>query len=137
MLMKDLESARRTLNDKMEELEGANTNARSAEVRSPVTGTVVSRKGVVGDEIHAGAESSELFGITPDISALEVVLEPQPSVLERLTPDTPTLVILADVPEPLNASIREAQGSLVFVPFTSPSPLVRPGMTAQVRLKLD
>jgi multidrug resistance efflux pump len=137
MLMKDLEAAKRTLDDKTRDLEGADAEVRSAEVRSPVTGAVVSRRGVVGDEVHAGAGSPELFGITPDISALDVVLEPEPPVLERLERDTPAVVILADVPEPVQGTVREIQGDQVFVAFTSPNPIIRPGMSAQVRLNLD
>jgi HlyD family secretion protein len=137
MLMNDLEAAKRALEDKHSELEGASEDVRGAEVRSPVTGTVVARHGVVGDEIEAGSQSAHLFDITTDISSLEVVLEPEPPVLARLRPEMPVLVILADVPEPLNGTVKKVEGNQVIVAFSSPNSLVRPGMTAQVRLRLD
>lgn len=137
MLMNDLETAKRALEDKNSELENASEDVRGAEVRSPVTGTVVARHGVAGDEIEGGSHSAQLFDITTDISALEAVLEPEPPVLARLRPEMPALVILADVPEPLNGSIQKIEGSQVIVAFSSPNSLVRPGMSAQVRLRLD
>jgi multidrug efflux pump subunit AcrA (membrane-fusion protein) len=136
-LMNDLTAAKRALEEKSEELEGASEDVRGAEVRSPVTGTVVARHGVIGDEIEAGSQSAQLFEITTDISALEVVLEPEPPILARLRPEMPALVILADVPEPLNAVVQKIEGNQVIVAFTSPNSIVRPGMNAQVRVRLD
>jgi multidrug efflux pump subunit AcrA (membrane-fusion protein) len=135
-LLKDLEAAKRSFDDKSSQLEGVKDDLRAGEVRSPVTGTVVSRKGVTGDTIEAGSESARLFGIATDLAALEVVLEPEPPVLQALKAGVPALVILADVPEPLNGSVKAVQGNEAVVEFVSPNPLVKPGMTAQVRLRL-
>jgi hypothetical protein len=38
--------------------------------------------------------------------------------------------------EPIPASVREVKGTQVLVEFTSPSPAIRPGLTAQVTIKI-
>jgi macrolide-specific efflux system membrane fusion protein len=135
-LLRDLEAAKRTLADRQEQLEDIKTDLQAAEVRSPVNGIVVSREGVVGEQTEIGTEA-HLFGIATDLSQLSVEIEPEPPVLARLQIGYPTLVFVADVPQALDGTVREIDGSRVMVDFTSPNPLVRPSLTAQVRLKFE
>jgi HlyD family secretion protein len=135
-LLRDLEAAKRTLADRQEQLEDIKTDLQAAEVRSPVNGIVVSREGVVGEQTEIGTEA-HLFGIATDLSQLSVEIEPEPPVLARLQVGHPALVFVADVPQALDGTVREIDGSRVMVDFTSPNPLVRPGITAQVRLKFQ
>jgi multidrug resistance efflux pump len=136
-LLKDLEGAKKILEDKSNQLEDAQEDLKAAEIRSPVTGLVVTRKGEIGSDIEMGAESARLFGIATDLASLDVVLDPEPPVLKVLRTGMPALVIVADTPEPLTGTLREIKGNQAIVEFTSPTPLIKPGMTAQVRLKLQ
>jgi HlyD family secretion protein len=136
-LIKDLEAAKKAFEEKSNELDHVGADLKAAEVHAPVTGTIVSRSADPGGEVEPGTASARLYGIAADISALEAVIEPEPPVLARLKPEMPALVILADVPEPVEGKVKSVNEGQAVVEFTSPTPLVRPGMTAQIRLKLD
>lgn len=128
-----LSAAQKDVLDRNQELEAAQDNIQSAEVRSPVNGTVVARNGEVGKP--AGAD---LFDIATDMYALEVALEPTPPVLERLRLGQQALVLILDLQNAgIPGQIREIKGSEVVVEFNCALPAVRPGMPVDVRLRLD
>src|SRR5581483_4294985 len=103
---------------------------------SPVDGIVVERKGEVGKELSQ-PDQAELFRIAVNPANLQVRLNPDPDTLKRIQPGDPAVVIVADMAsEGLQAAVKEVQGSTVTVAFTSPNPVVKPGMTAQVRIRL-
>jgi HlyD family secretion protein len=126
-----LSAARKDLSDRNQELEAAQENIQSAEVRSPVDGTVVARNGEVGRP--AGAD---LFEIATDMYALEVAVTPEPGVLQRLRPGQPALVLIPDLQSAgISGQVSEIKGGEVVVEFNCALPAVRPGMTVDVRLK--
>jgi len=133
-LSQELESARKILEDKGRQLEQAQSGVLEGELHSPVNGLVVARRGEVGSEREPG---NEMFQIATDPSALRVDLEPEPAVLARLRPGQPALVFVADVQEGISGQVSEIQGGRTGVVFVSPSSAVRPGMTAQVRIRLN
>jgi multidrug efflux pump subunit AcrA (membrane-fusion protein) len=136
-LLKDLELSKKTLEDKSSQLEDAREDLKSTELRSPATGLVISRQGEVGGEVEAGTEPARIFAIATDLSSLDIALDPEPPVVKVLRPGMSALVIVADVPEPLTGTLREFKGTQAIVEFTSPTPLIKPGMTAQVRIRLE
>ena len=79
-----LSDAKSSLLQRTQELEAAQGNMQSAEVRSPVDGTVVARNGERGKPAAA-----DLFTIATDLYALEVPLEPPPAVLNVCVPVSP------------------------------------------------
>lgn len=128
-----LSAAQKEVLDRNQLLEAARNNMQSAEVRSPVDGTVVGRNGEVGSP--AGAD---LFDIATDMYALEVALEPEPQVLKRLRPGQPALILIPDLQSAgIEGQIREIKGNEVIVEFYSTLAAIRPGMPVDVRLKLD
>lgn len=134
-LIKEHESAKRVLEDKLNDAEEAKAHLAAAEVRSPVEGLVVERKGEVGKELGA-QEQTELFRIAVNLSELQVRVNPEPDALKRLKPGDAALVIVADLGgEGIAGTVKEIQGTQATVTFTSPNPVVKPGMTAQVRIK--
>jgi multidrug efflux pump subunit AcrA (membrane-fusion protein) len=133
-LTEELESARKILDDKSRQLEEAQSGVLAAEMHSPVNGLVVARHGDVGGPQEPGAA---LFEIATDLAALLVDVEPEPPVLARLKPGQAALVFVADVPEGLPGQVSEIKGGHASVAFTNPSTAVRPGMTAQVRIRLE
>jgi multidrug resistance efflux pump len=135
-LMSQLDTERRILDDKNKQLDEAEAYAAAAEVRSPVDGLVIARGGEVGREI--GPETADLFRIAVDPAFLEAVLEPEPPLLERCRPGQAALIVSADLPgDGITGRVRVVENSQVVVEFVSPTPLLRPGMTVQVRVKLE
>jgi multidrug resistance efflux pump len=134
-LQKEVDGARRALAEKNQALEDAQQNLAACEIHSPVDGLVVARSKQPGEEVSQ--EVKDLFQIAVDLDWLEVVLEPEPPVLERIRPGQEALVQVAEIPtEGLPGKVREIKNGEVVVDFASPSPAVRPGLTAQVRIKL-
>lgn len=128
-----LSAAQKDVLGRNQELEAARTGLQSAQVLSPVDGTVVARNGEVGKP--AGAD---LFDIATDMYALEVALEPAPQVLQRLQPGQPALVLILDLQNAgIPGEIKEIQDKEVVVEFNCTLAAVRPGMPVDVRLKLQ
>lgn len=130
-ILADLDAARRTLAEKQEDLDDAKEAVASGEIHSPVDGLVVARKLQAGEQVSKAEK--ELFQIATDLSALEVVLEPEPPVLARIKVGQQAVVRVAELPDqPLPGTVKSVDDTQVVVEFFSPSPVVRPGLTAQV-----
>lgn len=136
-LVKEQDSAKRILEEKTNEMEEAQTKLASAEVHSPVDGLVIARWGEVGKEIGA-QEQAELFRIAVNLAELQVRVNPDAAVLKRLKAGDGALVMVADLGgEGIAGTVKEIQGNQATVAFTSPNPVVKPGMSAQVRIKMQ
>jgi multidrug resistance efflux pump len=132
-----MDAAKKDLEARMADLDAAQGNTEAAaEVRSPVDGLVVTRNG--GPGRPAREFGDQMFGIATDLAALEVTVEPPPPVLKNIVPGLPAMVL---VPELSGASFEgEVKGidkGAVVVQFVSGLPAVRPGMKADVRIKLE
>ena len=82
---------------------------------------------------HAVTGLLQLIGKTPWLQSVHV----EAPALQRIRPGQDALVIVADLNGVIPASVKEVKGNDVTLSFVSPSPVIRPGMTAQVRLKLE
>jgi len=82
-------------------------------------------------------EAKELFQIAVDLSRLVVTIQPDRGTLNRIRPSQEALVFVAELPGAIPASVKEVKTGEVVVEFISPSAAIRPGMTAQVRLRLE
>ncbi len=134
-LQKELETSRKLLEKHNQALEEAKQNLAAAEVHSPVNGIVLARNKQPGDPV--GPEVQDLFQIAADLSVLEVEVEPDPPVLERLQPGQPALVdVVEGPPGGMLGQIKEIANDKVLVEFPNPSAAVKPGLAAQVRFKL-
>jgi multidrug resistance efflux pump len=131
----EVAAARKIVADKTKALEDAQYALSAAEVHAPVDGYVVSRKGEVGADAQ---QAGELFQIATDLYALEVVLEPKAEILKRLIPGQPALVLVLDLQSAaMEGAVREIKDNQAIVEFNSATPAIRPGMNADVRLKLE
>ena len=134
-LTKELDSARASLEEKREALEQARQNLAAAEVHSPVDGVLLARNRQVGDPV--GPHVQDLLQIAVELSSLEVVVEPEPPALERIRPGQDALVeVVEGPPSGMPGRIVSVEQGRVVVEFSNPSPAVKPGMTAQVRISL-
>jgi multidrug resistance efflux pump len=134
-LLNDQEAAKKTLEEKMNGLEDAKTAFSSGVVHAPVDGTLISRKGAVGEDVTV--EMADMFVIATDLSALQIELEPEPPILKRLQPGMPATVVIAEsADESIPGKIKEIKGNKAIVEFLSPNPAIKPGLTARVKLQL-
>ena len=132
--IRELDEAKRSQSEKSRQYEEVGDAIASAQVVSPVDGLIVGRRGQAGQDVTI--EMEDLFQIAVDLSELDAVLEPEPQVLERIRPGQEAVVQVAELLSSIPGKVREIKESRVFVEFTSPDPAVKPGMTAQVRIKL-
>lgn len=133
-LSKDIEFAKRTLDEKNADLEDAESSLQATQIHAPVSGVVLERKGEAGTDVKIGEDG--ILRIGTDLGQLQVVVEPDPAVLAKLQPGQTASVILAELSEPLTAEISRIENGKVYVMFGSPDPAIKPGFTAQVRIKL-
>jgi multidrug resistance efflux pump len=134
-MQRDLDAARKLLEAKNEELETVNTKLAGGQVLSPATGIIAARRGQAGDEVNPAMD--DLFQIATELSKLEVLIEPDPTQAQRIRAGQEASVIVADVPgESLPGVVKSIENGKAIVEFANPSPLVRPGLSAQVRIKV-
>lgn len=134
-LNRDLDAAKKLLDGRSQELENAREEAGQGEVKSPVDGMVVARRGAPGEPVSPAMP--DFFVLASNLSALQAVVEPDPSFLPRIKPGQIATVHIAEVSEEIPALVRELKGNQVLVDFVSPGPAVKPGLSAQVRIFLD
>jgi len=135
-LIRDLDRAKHDLQERNAELENATEQSAGAAIRSPVSGILVARKGEPGKRIEPG-EAKDLLEIAADVAHLAVTIHAEPASLQRIRPGQDALVVVAGLNGVIPASVEEIRGNDVTLNFISPSAVIRPGMTAQVRLKLE
>lgn len=136
-MLTDLDHSKKLLADKLAQFEDARQHLEATQVHAPVDGIVVSRKGEVGKDFGDDG-SLELFRIAVNTALLRAVVEAEPSALARLGIGGQAMLFFADIPgEGIAGTIAEVRDRQALIDFTSPSPVIRPGMTAQVRLTLE
>jgi len=132
----DVAAKKKIVQDRAQQLEDAQTNLQAAEVHSPVDGTVVGRKAEAGKPAMEAGD--EFFRIATDLYALEVAVEPRPEDLKRIHPGQPALVLVLDLEsQGMPGAVKEIKANQVVVEFNSNTPAIKPGMPADVRLKVD
>lgn len=134
-LNRDLDAAKKLLDGKTQDLENAKEEAGQGEVKSPVDGMVVARKGVAGEPVSPLME--DFFVLAANLTALQLVVEPDPTMLPRIKPGQVAGIRIAEAGEELPGIVREMRGeNQVIVEFVSPGAGVKPGMSAQARISL-
>jgi hypothetical protein len=106
----------------------------SGDVVAPSSGLVIARRGLAGEDVTV--EIEDLFTIATNLTALRVVLEPDPAALAQIKVGQEVVIQVAELPDGILAQIGEVLDGQVFIEFNSPNPIVRPGMTVQVFVKL-
>ncbi len=134
-LLQDQEATKKTLEEKMEAMDDAKSAFSAGVVHAPVDGTLISRKGNVGEDITV--ELADMFVIATDLSALQIELEPEPAILKRIQQGQPATVVIAEsADESIEGKVKEIKDNKAIVEFLSPNPSIKPGLTARVKLKL-
>lgn len=131
-----LARAKQDLAEKGDQVEAAEGAFAAAELRSPVAGTVVARNGEVGKP--AREFGNNLFQIATDLFALEVAADPNPEQMKQIHPGQDVMVVLPDLGGvSTSGRVREIKDPQAIVEFNGTSPAIKPGMRAEVRIRLD
>ncbi len=131
-LQTSVEEAKTRLREKTEDLEEADTELLTGAVKAPVSGLLIGHRKNPGEQVTRDIE--DLFEIASDLTSMEILTEVPPELAKKLTVGGRAFVQIAEAGEaPLNGTIREISDNQAIVEFTSPSPTIKPGMTAQVR----
>jgi len=135
-LERDLQAAKAAVEERTAALDDAKTDLESSNILAPSDGIVI-RLGVeAGGSVDRNMR--ELVQVAVDPSLMELVVEPEPKVLERIKQGQQALVIVPDVTsEALAGEVREIKGTQVIIEFVSPNPEIKHGMTASARIKLS
>jgi len=134
-LLREIETARRLLDDKNREIEDVQAQLEAGQVRAPVEGLVGGRRGLPGDSVTRDVK--DLFQIAVDLSSLSVSVAPDPAVAAAIRTGMPAFIQIAELGgETLQGEVASVEGNHVKVDFASPAPVVKPGMSASVRILL-
>jgi multidrug resistance efflux pump len=133
-MTKELDNARKALEEKRQEYEDASFDAGAADLRSPVDGLVVARRGGEGDAVSR--EVTDLFQIAVDLSTFEAVGEADPNARGRVHPGQHALIHFAELGEGVSAQVKFSEAGTIVLEFPNPGPAVRPGATGQARIRL-
>ncbi len=118
--------------EKAAELEDADDQLLSGEVKAPVSGVITGHSKNAGDEVTR--DIGALFEIATDLTAMEAVVEVPEVVGKKLMVGGRAFVQISEAGEaPVNGVIREVKDGKAVVEFLSPNAGVKPGMSAQVR----
>jgi HlyD family secretion protein len=134
-LSRDLDAARKLLEGKSEDLEATNQRIGSGDVVSPVNGIVVARRGQAGDVVHPS--TPDLFQIATDLSTLQAVADVAPAFAAKIKPGLKIALVIAELGgETLQGTVSKVEAGRITADFANPNPAVKPGLTAQLRIKL-
>ena len=134
-LSDELQTARKDLDQKKATVEEARAESGAGEVRSPSEGIIVNRCCQVGEPVTAGGNVFEIAG---DLTQLQVAAPVDAPAIERIRPgQMATIEIPVAPPVTVEGKVREVKPGEVIVEFSNSSQVVRPGMTARVRIKLS
>ncbi len=132
-LQKQYDALRAEREERNREIDTVNARAAAAEIRSPANGMLVGVARHTGEQVSP--EIVDFLQIGVDLAELEAVLDPPPPALARIKPGMQAVLAFAEFPDVIAGSVREIAGNQVIVDFTTPNPAIRPGITAQVRIR--
>jgi multidrug resistance efflux pump len=130
----EIEAAKQAVTDATTALDRAKAELASEEIHSPADGIVIARRGQPGEPVDPSMK--DLLQIGTDLTLLQVTVTPDPATFARIhAGQAASVKVLAIGPDEMPGTVREVRGSDVIVDFTSPIPLSKPDVTAQVRIK--
>ena len=132
-LANEIADGQKLLDQKNQALEQNKEQIAAGDVIAPVDGIVVALNGEPGGNVNPSMNNLVEIGV--DVSLLEVDLEASPDVEKQVAPDTPATVQVLELgAEPIPATVKAVQPGKIIVTFLSPTPLMKPGLTAQVTI---
>jgi multidrug efflux pump subunit AcrA (membrane-fusion protein) len=133
--LRELDAAKRMLEEKTASLEAARADMAVSEVHAPVDGLLVAAAAKVGDEVEPGMK--DLFQIAVDPSKLQVLLEPEAAVAAKLAEGLPAIVQVLELSsDAIAGEVKKTESGQWKVEFTTGDSNIKPGLNAIVKVKL-
>ena len=135
-LTTELEALKRIVEEKSTDLEGAQSDIDAAVVAAPVDGVIVAVKAKSGDEVTP-AGNKDLFQIAVAADELQIEVDPEPKLLEKLKDGLPALIQLLELSlDGIPGELKKTEQGKWRIEFKAPDPVVKPGLNAVVKVKL-
>lgn len=126
----DSAEAKRLLAEQTAALAKAKDGVAEGDLHAPADGVVLTRIVHQGAQVEASKES--LISFATDLTKIAVSLMPDTPVLPRIRAGERAFLRLPD--SELSGEVHEVHGAEVIVNFTSPTPVTKLGIPAQVRI---
>ena len=133
-ITQDVDAAKKLVLENEAEYDEAKAGLAAAQLFSPVDGLIIAIQKQAGEEVRAGMEG--LIQVAVDLTMMEAIVELEPSMIPRIVAGMAAEVYVAELTGGLPGQVRLVEDGKAYVEFASPTPLVRPGMTATVTLQL-
>lgn len=134
-ILRDVDAAKRVVQEKQDELDGAQEDLGGSELISPVTGIVIGRTGELGQPV--GRSQTDFFQIASKLEDMDAVCDATPDIQKDIHAGQPALVMIAEQgTDGLTAAVKGIDNGRVIVEFVNPNPGIRPGMSALVKIRL-
>ena len=132
-LTKDLDAAQKAAEKGAKEMERAPSGPGEGEVISPADGVVLARRGKEGDPVTR--KIADLFQLAVDLGKLQVMVMPDAQAAPQIRVGKTASITIKEFPSTAQGTVREVKAGQVWIDFPSPAQGVRPGMTAEVKIK--
>lgn len=136
-LSRSRDQALKLVEDKRGAVDEAQADAAATELKSPLEGVVVARRGQAGDVVNRLVP--DLLQIAVELSQLQVTVPlPGGPAGGRVAPGQPALVRVPEMSaEAMAGQVASVQEGQAVVTFVSPDPALKPGATVQVEIPLQ
>jgi len=133
----EVDRLRQVLADRAKSTEQSKEAVGNGEMTSPADGLVLARRGSPGEQVTVDG-NRDMVQIAVDTKSLEIVVEPTPPVMARIKVGLPAIVKVAEqIGEQLTGAVARIEGNQAVIQFLSPNVAIKPGLTAQVIIKLN
>lgn len=132
---RELEAARRQLEEKNKAFEAAKADLDEAEVKAPASGMLIAVKVKAGEDVNPTMK--DLFTIAVEPTELHVPFEPDPKDEAKVKEGLEAQVQIVEYSgEPIVGKVARTEEGKWRAEFISPDPLIKPGLNANVKIKL-
>jgi multidrug resistance efflux pump len=131
-LTHDSEESKRAVAESTAAVAKATEAVAQGDLHSPADGVILTRTVHQADHVEASAKA--LMTVATDLTKVDVSLTPDPPVLARIHAGQHAFVRIDS--DELPGEVHEVRGTQVIVQFTSPAPITKLGIAAQVRIVL-
>lgn len=135
-LIKDIDGAKKTVDEREKNLESAKADLQAAEVLSPVDGLLISVKPKVGEHVDVNMKDMFVIAVAPE--ELEVPVEPEPKIAERIKDGAPALIQIPELSrDGIEGEVRRDEDGKFHVEFDAADATIKPGLQAIVKIRIE
>lgn len=130
---KNLDEARRLLAEKQKDFDTVESAIQEGAVHSPADGVLIAHRAGPGDEVTSAMK--DLFQIAVNLGELNFTAQISAEQEKLLEPGQTVSIQVAELGGmPIEGVVKSAANRELIVEFSAPAPVVRPGLSAQMRM---